>query len=479
MAQDKNQYWADRERAFMEQKLVYDRHIKEVMASRYEDTLRDIQKDIDAFYGKYAKQGDLSIAEAKKRVSNMDVDAYSKKVDKLIKEKNLSKRAQEELKLYNLSMKVNRLELLKAEMNLELIELADRNGKYIRNSLAKEGLDELRRQSGILGMTIGPVKNRIAEVVNSSFRSAAHWSEILWTNQNALRKELDDLLTKGITRGINPRVLARTMQMRMGNGAYVCERLMITEMCRVQTGVQLLSIREAGYTKYKFLAEATACELCRPLNNEIFDIDEAVPGFNAPPMHCFCHCSICAYWENHKLSSGNGSGGDTPSDEPKLIDSIDFTNKTKVQSLLEGWESKIVDQNFETAIVFCQNGDVYQVDGHGGTVNPTALGSKLKGSIITHNHPRDGTEYTFSRFDVNFVVEYKVKELYGIDELYKYELVNDGAEEIKPELFKKANDTIREQITDLSYNYAEDFYHDVMAEYIAMVKKLTYRRWER
>ena len=78
-----------------------------------------IQKEIDSFYAKYASKEGITIAEAKKRASKLDMEEFSRKAKKYVEEKNFSKQANDEMRLYNLTMKVNRLELLKAQIGLE------------------------------------------------------------------------------------------------------------------------------------------------------------------------------------------------------------------------------------------------------------------------------------------------------------------------------------------------------------------------
>ena len=78
------------------------------------------QKEIDAFYGRYADKEQITLAEAKRRVSKLDIAAYQRKAKRYVADKDFSKQANEEMRLYNLTMKVNRLEMLKANIGLEL-----------------------------------------------------------------------------------------------------------------------------------------------------------------------------------------------------------------------------------------------------------------------------------------------------------------------------------------------------------------------
>ena len=51
----------------------------------------------------------------------MDIDAYSRKAAQYVKDKNFSKEANEEMRLYNAAMKINRLEMLKANIGMHLV----------------------------------------------------------------------------------------------------------------------------------------------------------------------------------------------------------------------------------------------------------------------------------------------------------------------------------------------------------------------
>ena len=58
-----------------------------------------------------------------KKASEMDVTKFADKAAKAVKEKDFSHATNEWLKVYNLRMKVSRLELLKAELTLEIQNL--------------------------------------------------------------------------------------------------------------------------------------------------------------------------------------------------------------------------------------------------------------------------------------------------------------------------------------------------------------------
>ena len=105
------------------------------------------------------------------------------------------------------------------------------------------------------------------------------------------------LLPSGLIAGKNPRVLARAIKNVFGQSTYNCERLMRTEMARVQTEAQRQSFVRNGFDQYEFIANSKRCDICAECDGKHFNVDDMMPGENAPPMHPNCRCSVAA-WED-------------------------------------------------------------------------------------------------------------------------------------------------------------------------------------
>lgn len=311
------EYWIKREKEWQKQQIKDDKKRMAEIKSRMQYTQDAIQKEIDAQWDSFSNGQKITRSEAMKRASEMDVKAFARKAKKYVKEKDFSPTANQELKLYNLTMRVNRLELLKANIGLELISLFNELDKYFSNELTKAGLAELKRQAGILEMTIASsgYAKLVELVINSSFLSdGVSFSDRLWMYQSELKSELDRLLVRSITMGKNPKQLASKLAGYLTaegreNTKFNTQRLMVTETTRVQVGVQEQSYRDAGITKYTFISEPSACRLCLPLNGKVFNVDEMEPGTNAAPMHPFCRCSISPYVDRESFSKSLSDKG--------------------------------------------------------------------------------------------------------------------------------------------------------------------------
>lgn len=112
------------------------------------------------------------MAEARKKVSKIDMEAYERKAAKYVKECDFSKRVNEDMRLYNLTMKVNRLEMFKAQIGLDMVSGFDDMDKYMKNVLESETYQEYERLAGILGLTVNLSDADAKSVVESSFHNA-------------------------------------------------------------------------------------------------------------------------------------------------------------------------------------------------------------------------------------------------------------------------------------------------------------------
>lgn len=213
----------------------------------------------------------------------------------------ISRRALDEW-LYNLTMKVNRLEMLKANIGLELVSGFDGLQKFFDRKLTDRTLGEFRRQAGILGRSVQNNAKFAHAIVNASFHNAT-FSDRIWKEQAALKSELDRLLQVGLIQGRNPRVLARDLQKRFGVSQSDAERLMTTELSRVQTEAQKQSYEKNGNEDYTFLTTNPQgpCPVCKVLDGKHFKVKDMKIGVNAPPMHPRCHCTTAPYWDEDEF----------------------------------------------------------------------------------------------------------------------------------------------------------------------------------
>lgn len=289
-------YWRERELEWKKKRLKDEQEYADEIQEIYANMMDSVEKEIESFFSRYASKEGITMSEAKKKVSNIDIKAYQRKAKKYVKEKNFSDEANEQMRLYNLAMKVNRLELLKANIGLELVAGHDELKSYTGDKLEGAYLEEIKRNASILGDTVIDNAKTAKTVADSSFKNAT-FSERIWVNQEQLKNSLSSVLSNALIQGKNPREFIPLIRKKFNVSRCNAERLLRTEIARVQTQAQAESYEANGIDEYEYVACGLkdVCPLCKEVDGKVFKLKDMEIGENAPPMHPNCHCSTAPY----------------------------------------------------------------------------------------------------------------------------------------------------------------------------------------
>lgn len=289
-------YWRDRELEWKKKRLKDEQEYADEIQEIYANMMDSVEKEIESFFTRYANKENITMAEAKKRVSNIEIEAYQRKAKKYVKEKNFSDEANEQMRLYNLAMKVNRLELLKANIGLELVAGHDELKSYTGDKLEGAYLEEIKRNASILGDTVIDNAKTVKAVADSSFKNAT-FSERIWVNQDQLKNSLSSVLSNALIQGKNPREFIPLIRKKFDVSRCNAERLLRTEIARVQTQAQAESYEANGIDEYEYIACGLkdVCPLCKEMDGKTFKLKDMEIGINAPPLHPNCHCALAPH----------------------------------------------------------------------------------------------------------------------------------------------------------------------------------------
>lgn len=287
-------YWRKREEANRKRLIKSNRKFMHELQKNNTLARKEIQKEIEAFYGRYASKEGISMEVAKQRVTKLNIEDYAAKAKRYVKEKKFTDTANEEMRLYNVTMRINRLELLKKNIELELLAMYSEEERLMLDYFTTEALYEYERLSGILGRTVTTTKKELAALVNASFKHAT-WSTRLWDNQNALKSALNRELNRAMVQGLNPRDTARKIRNEFNTSKYNSERLMRTEQARLRTDIFIDAAKQMDIKQYEWVAEPDACDECAELDGKIFNVKDIVIGETGTPKHPNCLCSLAHY----------------------------------------------------------------------------------------------------------------------------------------------------------------------------------------
>ncbi|MGQ7457108.1 minor capsid protein [Streptococcus suis] len=264
-----------------------------VLAQIYQESFDRMQREIDGFYMRYARREGLTKQEAMKRVSEMDVTKFNDKAAKAVREKDFSPGTNAWLREYNLKMKVSRLELLKAELTLEIQNLTAEVNEVFDKARTDEYLNEYKRQAGILGISSSGAKKRMQSVLDADFYGQK-FSARVWGGlglRATLQREVFGSLNRIFTDMMGYKQEMKRLAKKYGTSEQNAKRLLKTEIARINADTQYSMLKDNGFTHMIFVAEPGACDLCGPLDKVAIPIEDVEKGVNMYPMHPNCRCS--------------------------------------------------------------------------------------------------------------------------------------------------------------------------------------------
>ena len=265
----------------------------------YQESYDRLQAQIDKFYLGYAGREGLTKQEAMKRASEFDVTKFAERARKAVKEKDFSHKTNEWLRVYNLKMKVSRLELLKAELDLEINSLTSNLEEVFDKARRSEYLAEFKRQAGILGISSKGAKKRIDAILDADFYGQSFSSRVWGKNglQSQLQRDVFASLNRIYTDMNGYQKEMKRLAERYNTSESNAKRLLKTEIARINSDTDHAVLQDNGFTHMIFVAESGACDICKPLDNTAVPIDKVEKGVNMFPMHPNCRCSAYGHIE--------------------------------------------------------------------------------------------------------------------------------------------------------------------------------------
>ncbi len=298
---DNSKYWLERAQNVIQSEIQADAQatteIERIILQMY----AEIAKELLAFYAKYATTAGLIMLEVKKNADAFDVKAFRHKAKMYVRRKDFSGEANRLLKLYNLTMKISREQLLKQQLDLIVRDTGLNLQSKLEDHLVEAVDREVERQAHILGEHVKIDDAEVKAVVNSNFKGVT-WSQRLWKDMALVQKEVEQVTSHVLIRGRHPNEFVPLFKKKTQSTTYNASRLLVTESARVQAESQKLTyLKELGEDgEYKYVAkiDSKTSKLCHSLNGKIFKVKDMIPGVNAPPMHPWCRSATVPHVGN-------------------------------------------------------------------------------------------------------------------------------------------------------------------------------------
>lgn len=323
----KNNYWAlraENERKWQLKQLQKDSRFNKVLDRSYQIAIDNINKQIEHELNRVGGIRNLVTADqmaeyerlARQVVNRANImRAQGKKV---IKYSDFPQEINDRLRVYNATMRINQLELIKSEIGTHLLDLGMDIETKITDKVNADYFAEMKRQAGILRSTVNNNIWTSPAVIDRATANIAvgAFSKNIWANIDNLKARLDGLVATAMVRGDNPKEMIKYLKpmvkKTVGNAGYAAERIARTESSRVQHEAQVLSLKQNDYKYCKWYIEPGACKYCREIAHSnsggnlpegIYEVDDC-PDI---PVHPNCRCSIGAYWLDEESVKQSGA----------------------------------------------------------------------------------------------------------------------------------------------------------------------------
>lgn len=310
---DKSDYWKERsERRILNAEKTADEMLRDIK-KLYVETNDRITKEIEAFYGRYATETGLSIADVKKLLTDEELNKFRREALKYyedlskhvydpayreqLKNKIYISTTKEGRKLYSLRRNVSRLDYIQVQMRYAIENMYMQQNEKFTQNLSKTYEDTYMKsvfdtqQSSGLFVPFNSLNKPLVEKAVQQKWLGENYSDRIWADKDKLINTLEQTFTQDIALGKNPRAMASDIKKLTGVKYSNCERLARTEFNHIANEASHEAYKETGVEKYKYSAtlDSLTSEICRELDGKVFLESEAEVGVNRAPMHPNCY----------------------------------------------------------------------------------------------------------------------------------------------------------------------------------------------
>ena len=297
-------YWQTRQEAMYKagEMQVNQYYVK--LEKAFNQTRRELQKTIEAFYFEYAEENGLSYAAAQRQLSKAEIGNLRDFIDLAMA--NIGKHNQT---VNNMSIKarITRYQALETQVDAMLRQLyavdyqatAEQAMKEVYKDTYYRTWYSIDQYHGFHAAFAQVDPHAVEKLLEYPFNGAS-FSSRLWKQKDHLKTQLMESLTTMMVQGKSPQALTNDFAKKMNAKKFDAYRLLHTESSFLMSEATHAGYKEDGVEKYQILAtlDSKTCEICGEKDGEVYEVGKEITGENMPPFHCFCRCTDVPYYDD-------------------------------------------------------------------------------------------------------------------------------------------------------------------------------------
>ena len=304
-------YWQDR---FIEEeerlnKIAGDEFRRQQL--EYERAIVRINKDIEVWYNRIAKNNDVSLAEAKKMLNDKELKEFKWTLDEYIKygeENGIKKDWSRQLENASARVHIERLEAMKLQVRGEIEKLYNGRESGFESYLKNLYKDQYNRTAFQIAKGTGVGTNIYSlndKLVNTVIKKpwapdGKNFSDRIWGDKDKLINTLHTEMTQAFIRGDSLEKLADKIAEKMKVSKANASRLVYTESAAYSSRARLKSYQDLGVEKYEIVAtlDNRTSDICQDMDGKVFDLKDYEVGVTANPFHVRCRTTTAPYFDD-------------------------------------------------------------------------------------------------------------------------------------------------------------------------------------
>lgn len=304
-------YWQRRFQAVEEMNNKTARNTVHAITPAFDKAQAQIEKEINAWYARFAKNNQISLLEAKKLLNTKELKEFHWDVQEYIKygrENAIDQKWMKELENASARFHVSRLEALKIRTQNAAERAFGNELDQIDSMAARMYMDdyyhtayEIQRGLGI-GFDVAKIDQRKLDNLLSKPWTADKmtFSDRVWKSKTQLIDSLHTELTQMCLLGKSPDQAINNISKRMNVSKNQAGRLVMTESAYFASAAQKDCFNDLDVEKFEIVAtlDSHTSEICQQMDGKVFDMKDFQAGVTAPPFHVWCRSCTCPWFED-------------------------------------------------------------------------------------------------------------------------------------------------------------------------------------
>ena len=304
-------YWQKRFQAVEDMNNKTAKATVQAVTPAFDQAQAQIEKEINAWYGRFAKNNQISLLEAKKLLNSKELKEFKWDVNEYIKygrQNALDQKWMKELENASARFHISRLEALKVRTQNAVEKAFGNELDAVDEMAARIYMDdyyhtayEIQRGLGI-GFDVSQIDERKLNNILSKPWTADKmtFSDRIWKSKTQLIDSLHTELTQMCVLGKAPDQTISNIAKRMNVSKGQAGRLIMTESAFFGSAAQKDCFNDLDVEKFEVVAtlDSRTSDVCQSMDGKVFDMKDFEVGVTAPPFHVWCRSCIAPWFED-------------------------------------------------------------------------------------------------------------------------------------------------------------------------------------